>query len=293
MLGQDICKSLSIKEAIEVIQSCQPGTESPEDSPEIAPLDICDQREVESFFEKHQPDCLINCAAYTAVDKAETEADLAYLVNETGVKNLALSAKKTGARLVHFSTDYVFGGEGQTGAQSERHAFLESDAVSACGVYGASKLAGEVSVLDTLPDSSLIIRTSWLHGNTGPNFIDTMLRLARERDVIKVVNDQFGSPTYTRWLADTTVQLIENAANGVFHASSEGAISWFDFAKEVFSQEGIQVDLQTQSTEESGRPAPRPAWSVLSKNKLIETLGHQSCPGWKEMISMHLADRNS
>lgn len=267
---------------------------------EVLPLDITQVKEVLDAVKEVSPAWVINCAAYTKVDQAETQSELAFLVNGRGVGNLAEAALLTKATFLHLSTDYVFGGSG--GDSTRRVPYREDDIPAPCGVYGHSKRYGEELVLEMVPDRHLMVRTAWLHGKFGPNFVSTMLRLGKEigdrkapdrpeaaqaRKEIKVVNDQIGSPTYSRWLARTMVELLKRDARGVYHITSRGNISWFDFAKEIFAQAGLEVTVVPQSTQELGRPAERPAFSTLDLTK-VESFLEAPCISWQEGIREHL-----
>lgn len=266
---------------------------------EVLSLDITQVKDVLEAVKEVSPAWVINCAAYTKVDQAETQSELAFLVNGRGVGNLAEAALLTKSTLVHLSTDYVFGG---SGADTPRHVpYREEDVPAPCGVYGHSKRYGEELILEMIPDRHLMVRTAWLHGKFGPNFVSTMLRLGKEavdrkapersdaqaKKEIKVVNDQVGSPTYSRWLARTMIELLKREARGTYHVTSKGNISWFDFAKEIFAQAGLEVTVVPQSTEELGRPAERPAFSTLDLTK-VESFLDMPCITWQEGIREHL-----
>ena len=245
-------------------------------------LDITKAEDVKKTVHEFKPDWIINCAAHTAVDKAEEEEELAELINATGVKNLAEAQKEINGSLLHISTDYVFGNE-----KDANEPFTEEHPVAPLGVYGKTKYLGEQYLKEILPEEHIVVRTSWLHGVHGPNFLATMLRLGRELEELKVVNDQIGSPTYALWLAEVMLKLVSKDVRGTFHASSRGGISWYDFAKEIFEQAQIEVNLESQTTQESGRLAPRPAYSTFDVSKLETALGQQ-CPNWKTGIREHL-----
>lgn len=255
---------------------------------QIHRLDICDLNACEREARNFAPSVIINCAAYTNVDRAESEEDLAFRLNADGPAILAEVAHKVGAGLVHVSTDYVFGAALKPG--DARQPFREEDEAVPCGVYGRSKWAGERRVREILPGAHLIVRTSWLHGIHGPNFVDTMLRLGGERDELRVVNDQVGSPTWSKWLAEVISELVQKDACGTFHASSHGDISWFEFAKEIFELAGLPVRVLPQTTSELGAPAPRPAYSTLDLKKLETMLGRK-CPSWRQGLTAHIALR--
>lgn len=258
------------------------------DGDDVCTLDITNKQAVIDFMQTVRPSWVVNCAAYTAVDKAEQEPDVAMLVNATGAGYCAEAARISGASLVHISSDYVFGDNSLL--KSQRRPFAEDEPICPCGVYGKSKANGEIAVREALPDRSLILRTSWLHGIYGYNFVDTMLRLGAEGRAISVVDDQIGSPTWAPWLASVIAKLVGNGGKGTFHACSRGGISWYDFAKEIFECAGLKVDLSRQSTAQSNRPAPRPAYSTLDVSKLEAELG-EPCMSWKQCVKEHVIAR--
>lgn len=249
-------------------------------------LDITDASAVREVVRRIEPDYVVNCAAYTAVDRAEAEQEAAFGVNCQGASNLAQALREFGGTLVHISTDYVFGAATPSGVKGRP--FTEDDQVAPCGIYGKSKQAGEREVSTILPERHLIVRTSWLHGVHGPNFVHTILKVAREREELRVVDDQFGSPTWTGWLAGVLCELIERKQIGVFHASSRGDISWFDFAREIVLAAGLPTKVLPQSTAQAARPAPRPAYSTLGVTKLERVLG-RPCPDWQVTLRSHIA----
>jgi len=252
---------------------------------EYSRVDLCDKSSLDSAIASFEPDWIVNCAAFTAVDLAESEREVAFKVNETGVENLALAAKECGARVCHISTDYVFGGNEQH--RERTRPFTEEDIEAPCGVYGRSKFGGEKRLRKLLPEAHLILRTSWLFGKGGPNFVATMIRLGKELDEIKVVDDQTGSPTWTGWLSEVILDLIAIEARGTFHASSSGNITWNDFATEIFSKTGLDIKVSKQSTEEMARPAKRPVFSTMSTSKLEGALGRK-CPDWRSTLEDYL-----
>jgi dTDP-4-dehydrorhamnose reductase len=253
-------------------------------------LDVVNASVVGDFFSKYHFDWVINCAAYTAVDKAESERSLAWRVNAEGPANLALACKNTGARLVHLSTDYVFHTQQNT-------PFREDDPTHPQGVYAASKLAGEDAVRQIYAEGSTIMRTSWVYSVFGHNFVKTMLRLGRERDELQVVCDQIGSPTHARDIAMAILQAIKsvetgqlgaNALNGLFHFSNEGVASWYDFACSIFEIAQINCKVTPIETAQFPTPAKRPPFSVLHKAKWKEVSG-QTIPYWRESLKECLA----
>ncbi len=252
---------------------------------EISTLDITDEEDVFKTISVTQPDWIINCAAYTQVDRAENEEERAKVLNEKGVLFLACAAAKHNGKLLHLSTDYVFGGK--TGNDQRRIPYGELDSPSPCGVYGESKYLGERALREALPERSLLVRTSWLHGLYGPNFIHSILHLAKEKKELKVVSDQIGSPTWSSWLAKVLIKLLQRDARGIYHVSSRGGISWFEYAKEIVAGANLSTTILPQTTVELARPAPRPAYSTLDVSKVEEELG-EPCISWKDGVKAHL-----
>jgi len=235
-------------------------------SVDVDELDITDLPAVLSFFALHKPSLVFNCAAMTNVDGCETNEDAAYQVNAIGPKNLALACEQSGSRLLHVSTDYVFSGTGQ-------RPYLESDEPSPNTAYGRTKLAGEEYVLSHCPNCC-ICRTAWLYGYVGNNFVKTMLRLAREKGSLTVVNDQVGNPTSAVDLAYQLLVLGASTETGVFHCTCNGEpVSWFGFASRIVSDAGLDVPVHGCSTAEFPRPAKRPAYSALDNSHLRSTIG--------------------
>lgn len=232
-------------------------------------VDITQLDAVSSFVRAQKVTHIINCAAYTAVDKAETEMKQAYLINATGPHNLAIAARKHGARLIHFSTDYVFDGNGN-------RPYTEEDMCGPISAYGMSKWAGEVKLLDE-HQKSCVIRTSWLYGLPGKNFVETMLRLMSEREQLKIVSDQVGRPTYCQDLVDTVMDLLDE--EGIFHFANSSETSWFGFAKEILKQgRELEFPLKIKQIDaipssEYPTPAKRPNYSTLSTKKIETLLG--------------------
>lgn len=229
-------------------------------------IDITDSAQVSEKISRLRPDVIINTAAYTAVDACEENDELAMQVNGVGPGNLAQAAKTINATLVHYSTDYIFNGEKQNGYSED---FAEVEPVNA---YGKSKAAGEAAIkktADTTWNKYYIIRTAWLYGAGGPNFVDTMLKLAQDKDSLSVVNDQHGSPTYTKDLAERTNWILNETPDfGVYHVTNSGTCTWYEFAKEIFSQANVSIILQPCTSKEFPRPAKRPAYSILLNTKL-------------------------
>ena len=245
-------------------------------------LDITNLGQCKLIFSKHQPDFCINAAAYTAVDKAESEPEKARLINVIGAKNLAEVCKEQQTVLLHISTDFVFDGE-------KKVPYTETDLPNPTGIYGQTKLEGEKAIQHTWK-KHFIIRTSWVYSPFGNNFMKTMLRLASERDSISVVNDQIGTPTNAVDLAMALVQIIltENREPttqnyGIYNFSNEGQCSWYDFAQKIFEVNGISINLQPISTSGFPTPAKRPGFSVLDKTKIKNTFGLE-INNWKESL---------
>lgn len=249
------------------------------DLPEI---NITDFDSVERVLKEFQPKVVINCAAYTDVDGCETNKETAMEVNAEGVAYLAMSSRGIGARLVHISTDYLFDG-------SKIAPYVEHDAPHPLNVYGESKWAGEMNAV--LNPDHLIVRTQWLYGLHGKNFVETMLRLATEKDSLTVVDDQVGSPTWTMDLARATMALLEHGCRGVYHGANSGSTSWYGFAQAIFEESGVAVKLSTMTTEQLQRPARRPLHSTLDCSKLEQDAGYSFQP-WREALKQYLAARN-
>ena len=241
-------------------------------------LDITDEKVVADIIFKEKFTGIINCAAYTAVDKAESEKEIAFKVNGDGAANLAKAARLVNARFIHTSTDFIFDG---TIAQPA----LESDAPNPLCVYGASKLEGEKQVLNHNPDA-LIIRTSWVYSSFGANFVKTILRLCRERESLNIIYDQIGTPTYARDLAAVILKLIsgEEWKPGIYNYSNEGVASWYDFALAIRDIAGLKTKINPIETSQYPTPAARPKYSVLSKKKIKETFGLE-IPYWRDSLS--------
>jgi dTDP-4-dehydrorhamnose reductase len=244
-------------------------------------LDVTDQAAVTLAMREVGPDVVVNCAAWTAVDDAETREAEALAVNGHGAAHLAAACAAAGVRLVQPSTDYVFSG-------TSTEPYTEDQLPAPRSAYGRTKLAGEQAVRRLLPDASYVVRTAWLYGAHGPNFVRTMIRLEGTRDIVDVVADQYGQPTWTCDLARQIMQLVQSGAPpGVYHASSSGATTWMGLAREVFALLGADpCRVRPTSTKELGRPAPRPAYSVLGHAKWAST-GLAPLPGWE--CSLQLA----
>lgn len=231
-----------------------------------ADLAIEDTGAVERAVARERPEWIVNCAGYTQVDRAEVEPETARRVNAAGPANLARAARAIGAHLLHVSTDYVFDGR-------SRRPYREDDDVGPLNVYGQTKFAGEQAVRDILPESHLIVRTQWLFGVGGPNFVANILRLANERAELRVVNDQHGRPTYTSDLAAALWSLITCGVRGTVHCANEGAATWFDLAHAAVAAAGLRTTVVPCSTADMPRPAQRPRFSVLDCTKYTSLRG--------------------
>ena len=231
-------------------------------------LDLSGADNIISYFNQNNFDIIVNCAAHTAVDKAEEEAVLANQINHLAVEQLAQIAKTQQAKLIHVSTDYVFDGESDK-------PYTETDETNPINVYGKTKLAGEKALQEIMPTDAIIIRTSWVYSEYGNNFVKTMLRLGKERDELNVVSDQIGSPTYATDLANAILDTMQNKAfkevgqeTQVYHYSNMGEISWYEFAKEIFELSGIQCSVSPITTEQYPTPAKRPKNTLMNKDKI-------------------------
>ncbi|CAH2030794.1 dTDP-4-dehydrorhamnose reductase [Trichlorobacter ammonificans] len=265
MLGRDL---------LELLGERGRGVDLPE-------IDITDLLSVQRVLTTLKPKVVVNCAAYTNVDGCESNAETAMQVNGEGVAFLAMISREIGAKLVQVSTDYVF--DGGKGAPC-----LEDDLPRPLSVYGESKLAGELNA-DVNPDN-LVVRTQWLYGRHGTNFVETMLRLGREKQELTVVDDQIGSPTWTVDLAAGIVSLIDRDCRGVYHCVNSGSTSWNGFAKAIFEEAGMAVKVAPMSTEQLNRPARRPLYSVLDCGKLAADTGFTPRP-WREALRQYLLVR--
>jgi dTDP-4-dehydrorhamnose reductase len=242
-----------------------------------ADLDVADEAAVRDALTEHKPDVVINAAAYTAVDPAEADEAGATLGNVTGPRNLAAATSKTGARLVHVSTDYVFAGDADS-------PYDEDSPTAPRSVYGRTKRAGELAVLEQHP-GAYVVRTAWVYGAEGANFVKTMVRLERERDVVSVVNDQRGSPTWSRDLAGGLAAIGGSAAEpGIYHCTNAGETTWFGLAQAIFEELGADPGRVSPTTTEAfPRPAPRPAYSVLG-NRRWRAANLPAMPHWRDAL---------
>lgn len=249
---------------------------------DVEELDICDRKAVEKYFAERKIDVLLNCAAYTAVDKAEEDVELCYRINEKAVGVLGEVAAQYGTKMVHVSTDYVFDGTSYL-------PYTEDRPVCPATVYGKSKLAGEQLLMDVCP-AVVIVRTSWLYSSFGNNFVKTMIKLGRERDTLNVIFDQVGTPTYAADLADALLQIIsaDKFIPGVYHYSNEGVCSWYDFTIAIHQIAGIDCRVLPIESKDYPAKTPRPHYSVLNKKKIKSNYNIQ-IPHWEDGLRRCMA----
>lgn len=242
-------------------------------------LDIIDLEAIQNLFQKYKFDYCINLAAYTAVDKAETEQEKAYSVNALGAGNIAIACRESNCILIHISTDFVFDGEKQ-------EPYIESDTTNPIGVYGLTKFQGEQLALKE-NSKTIIIRTSWVYSEYGHNFVKTMLRLAKEKDELRVVNDQYGSPTYTRSLIKVIMKIVRHDKNklnyGVYHYADKGMTNWYEFARIIIEEKELPCKVIPIPTSEYPTPAKRPKYSILNTKKIIKEF-NVDIPDWKDRL---------
>ena len=265
-LGRELTKQYCVNDNVELILT------------DVVELDITKGEEVYNFVNANKPDVIINCAAHTAVDKCETDIDMAYKINTIGPKNLSGAANMIGTEIVQVSTDYVFDG------MIDR-ALTEFDEVNPQTVYGKTKLQGEKLVKELNP-RHYIVRTAWLYGD-GNNFVRTMINLSRTNKTLKVVNDQKGTPTSTVDLAKVIIKLVDDKNYGLFHCTCKGECTWYEFTKEIFRIKGIDSEVLPCTTEEFPRPAKRPKYSVL-RNYMLEMTSGDITRSWQEAIEEYL-----
>lgn len=253
---------------------------------DIAELDLTKLNEVERFFVEHKPQLVVNCAAYTAVDKAEDDVDLCFLVNKTAVENLAKACKMYDSKLIHISTDYVFDGNSYV-------PYTEEMPVCPTSVYGKSKLAGEQVAIENCAQT-VVLRTSWLYSSFGNNFVKTMLKLGAERDKLTVIFDQVGTPTYAADLAQVIMQIVEakEFVPGIYHFSNEGVCSWYDFTIKIHKLSKINCQVLPIETKEYPTKTPRPHYSVLNKAKIKNTYKVE-IPYWEDSLEQCLRILNA
>ena len=267
-LGFDVMRELA-KKNIEAIGAARKD------------FDLTDEEKMREFIERHKPDAIIHCAAYTAVDKAEDESELAMEINARAVGRIATIARAIDAKLLHISTDYVFPGDGA-------EPYEVSDRKAPTNAYGRSKLEGEREV-ERLMEKYFIVRISWVFGINGKNFVRTMLRLSETRDRLTVVDDQIGSPTYTADLARLLVEMVQTDRYGVYHATNEGFCSWAEFAAEIFRQAEVPTVVEPVPSSAYPTKAIRPKNSRLSK-KSLDAAGFERLPSWKDAVGRYLIE---
>ena len=242
-------------------------------------LDITEHKKVKEFIKENNIKTIINCGAYTGVDKAEDEKELANDINHLAVKNLAILSNEFGIKLIHISTDYVFDGE-------NFKPYTEDDITNPNGIYGQTKLDGENAMIDYNLKNSIIIRTSWVYSSFGNNFVKTMLRLGKEKDELGVIFDQVGTPTYARDLAKTILDILPNIKNDkteIYNYSNKGVLSWYDFAKEIMRMAKLDCIINPIETKDYPTPAKRPHYSLLNKSKIKQEF-HITIPYWKDSL---------
>ena len=248
---------------------------------DIQEMDITDADSVNQVIGAAAPDAVIHCAAYTAVDAAEDNVEICRKVNADGTQNIANMCRKLDIPMIYISTDYVFDGQGE-------RPWLPEDERAPLNVYGQTKYEGDLAVQNTL-DKYFIVRIAWVFGVNGKNFIKTMLNLGKTRDHLTVMNDQFGSPTYTYDLARLLVDMIQTDKYGIYHATNEGICTWYEFACEIFRQAGITVDVTPVSADQYPAKAKRPSNSRMSKDKLEEN-GFERLPSWQDALGRYLKE---
>lgn len=251
---------------------------------DVEDMDITDALQTEQVILRAQCDAVIHCAAYTMVDAAQDNEEVCRAVNAYGTKNIAKVCKSLNIPMMYFSTDYVFAGDGNEPWTTEAEK-------SPINVYGQTKYEGELMVQKYL-DQYFIIRISWVFGINGKNFVKTMLNLGRTRDKLTVVNDQIGSPTYTKDLAVLAVAMIESEKYGVYHATNEGVCSWYEFACEIFKQAGISVNVEPVTSDQYPAKAKRPMNSRMDKSKLVQN-GFELLPTWQNALARYLQELNN
>ncbi len=247
---------------------------------DIDDMDITDAAGVEAVIAKAAPDAVIHCAAYTAVDAAEENEAACRRVNAEGTRNIAKVCKELDIKMIYISTDYVFSGQGE-------HFWKPEDDCDPQSVYGQTKYEGELAVRNTL-DKYFIVRIAWVFGINGKNFVKTMLNLSQNHKTIRVVNDQFGSPTYTYDLAKLLADMVVTQKYGVYHATNEGICSWYDFARAIFKEAGVEVEVLPVTSEEYGAKAKRPANSRMDNGKLTEN-GFHRLPPWQDALHRYVS----
>ena len=251
-------------------------------SPNRSEFNLCSEDSIRNYILNSNCEAIVHCAAYTQVDKAEDEKDLCIKINATATKHIAKCAKILDIPMIYISTDYVFDG-------TKDGKYTENDETNPINIYGESKLAGEKYVQEIL-DKYYIVRTSWVFNINGKNFIETMLRLSKANNQLSIVNDQIGSPTYTKDLSRLLVDMIETNKYGLYHATNEGYCSWYEFANTIFKLANINIDIKAINSNEYASRAKRPLNSKLSKDKLIE-FGFKPLPHWEDALKDYLIRR--
>ncbi|MCH5252059.1 MAG: dTDP-4-dehydrorhamnose reductase [Lachnospiraceae bacterium] len=248
---------------------------------DVEEMDITDEGKIREVFSRVCPEAVVHCAAYTAVDKAEDEEEICRLVNGKGTENIAKVCREQDCKLLYLSTDYVFQGEGERPWEPE-------DEANPLNIYGQTKYEGEQAIRRYV-EKYFIVRISWVFGVNGGNFVKTMLRLGRENGAVKVVDDQIGSPTYTRDLSVLLVDMIESEKYGIYHASNEGFCSWYEFAREIFRLAGLSVEVTPVDTDQFPVKAKRPKNSRMSKEKIVKS-GFNQLPSWENALERYLKE---
>lgn len=281
-LGTELCRQMEMGKSVlgPLDSSLQEATVI---SVDLEDGDLTVLEQTLSLLRWYKPDVVINCAAYTNVDGAETERDAAFAANALIPRNLAIGCQQAGIKLVHISTDYVF-------ASGEEKLYTEADSVCPKGAYGNTKYLGEEFVRQFC-SQWYIVRTAWLYGRTGKNFVKTIMQLAEERDELRVVNDQFGTPTNAEDLAHHILKLISTEEYGLYHCTGQGICSWYDFAKEIVALSGGKAQVLPCSTQEFPRPAPRPSYSPLDNTMLRLTVGDQMRT-WQDALKSYMEELN-
>jgi dTDP-4-dehydrorhamnose reductase len=251
-------------------------------SPNRSEFNLCSEDSIRNYILNSNCEAIVHCAAYTQVDKAEDEKDLCIKINATATKHIAKCAKILDIPMIYISTDYVFDG-------TKDGKYTENDETNPINIYGESKLAGEKYVQEIL-DKYYIVRTSWVFNINGKNFIETMLRLSKANNQLSIVNDQIGSPTYTKDLSRLLVDMLETSKYGLYHATNEGYCSWYEFANTIFKLANINIDIKAINSNEYASRAKRPMNSKLSKDKLIE-YGFKPLPHWEDALKDYLIRR--